>query len=87
MLLEQFHHTREIEYGTADPVQLIHDYLADQTFFNITYQLLKLRPVRILAAVSFVGILLKSPPFNSYLQNSIWRWMEMLSFLSTDCLA
>ena len=27
------------------------------------------------------------PPFNSYLQNSIWLSMEMLSFLSTDCLA
>ena len=30
---------------------------------------------------------LQLPPFNSYLQNSIWLSMEMLSFLSTDCLA
>ena len=33
-----------------------------------------------------LGIAIASP-FNSYLQNSIWLSMEMLSFLSTDCLA
>ena len=43
------------------------------------YQLLKQNALSVYS--------LQLPPFNSYLQNSIWLSMEMLSFLSTDCLA
>ena len=52
--MKQLHHVCKVQNGAADPVQLVHDNAPYFTFADLAQQLLKLRPVRVLAGIAFV---------------------------------
>ena len=63
VLLEEVHHLRKVENGTADAVELVNHHFPHKAAFNIPHKLLELWTLRIFPGIPFVLVLFAVPAF------------------------